>query len=44
MLDEVKPDIAFILCETCKKPEIVAECAKRKVNVSIEKPMALTLE
>ncbi len=40
MLDEVKPDIAFILCENGQKPEIVEECAKRGVNVSIEKPIA----
>jgi len=44
MLDEVKPDIAFILTETSKKPEIVLECAKRGVNVSIEKPVAVSLE
>ena len=44
MLDEVKPEIAFILCETSKKPEVVSECAKRKINVSIEKPMAYSLD
>ena len=44
MLDELKPDIAFILCENDMKPQIVLECAKRGVNVSIEKPMAMTLE
>lgn len=44
MLDELKPDIAFILCENAKKPEIVLECAKRGVNVSIEKPMSVNLE
>ena len=43
MLDEVKPDIAFILCETSKKLEIATECANRKINISIEKPMAYTL-
>ncbi len=42
MLDELKPDIAFILCENYRKPEIVLECAKRGINVSIEKPMAVT--
>lgn len=41
MLDELKPDIAFILCENSLKPEVVLECAKRGVNVSIEKPMAV---
>ena len=44
MLDEVKPDIAFILTENGQKPEVVLECAKRGVNVSIEKPIAVSLE
>lgn len=44
MLDELKPDIAFILCDNKNKPLIVEECAKRKINVSIEKPMAVSLE
>lgn len=44
MLDEVKPDIAFIMCENCMKPEIVEECAKRGINVSIEKPIAVNLD
>ena len=44
MLDELKPDIAFILCENAKKPDVVLECAKRGINVCIEKPMAVSLE
>lgn len=44
MLDEVKPDIAFILTENVQKPEVVSECAQRGVNVSIEKPIAVNLE
>ena len=44
MLDEEKPDIAYILTENCQKPEVVEECAKRKINVSIEKPLAVNLE
>lgn len=44
MLDELKPDIAFILCENVNKPMIVEECAQRGVNVSIEKPMAINLQ
>lgn len=44
MLDELKPDIAFILCENARKPAVVEECAKRGINVSIEKPMAVSLE
>ena len=44
MLDELKPDMAFILCENYKKPEVVLECAKRGINVSIEKPMAVSYE
>ncbi|MBE7038023.1 MAG: Gfo/Idh/MocA family oxidoreductase [Ruminococcaceae bacterium] len=44
MLDELKPDMAFILSENCQKPEIVNECAKRKINVCIEKPIAVSLK
>lgn len=44
MLDELKPDIAFIVCDNASKPEVVEECAKRGVNVCIEKPMAVNLE
>ena len=44
MLDEVKPDIAFILTENCQKPEVVEECAKRDVNVCIEKPIAVSYD
>lgn len=44
MLDELKPDIAFILTENCQKPEVVEECAKRKINVCIEKPIAVNYE
>lgn len=42
MLDEVKPDIAFILSENSEKLEIVSECAKRGINVSVEKPVAMS--
>ena len=44
MLDELKPDIAFIVCDNASKPDVVLECAKRGVNVCIEKPMAVNLE
>ena len=44
MLDEIKPDIAYILTENCQKPEVVEKCAKRGVNVSIEKPIAINYE
>ena len=43
MLDEVKPQWAFILCENSEKPRVVASCAKRGVNVAIEKPIAMNL-
>ena len=43
MLDEIKPDIAFILTENCKKAEVVNECVLRGVNVSVEKPVAMNL-
>lgn len=44
MLDAVKPDIAFILTENSQKPAVVEECAKRGVNVCIEKPIAVSLD
>lgn len=44
MLDEVKPDIAFILTENCQKPAVVEECAKRGINVCIEKPIAVSYD
>lgn len=44
MLDELKPDIAFILCENENKYEVVLECAKRGIDVSIEKPVAMNLQ
>lgn len=44
MLDELKPDIAFILTENCQKAEVVEECAKRGVNVCIEKPIAVNID
>ncbi len=44
MLDAVKPDIAFIMTENIQKPEVVEECAKRKINISIEKPIAVNYE
>ena len=44
MLDEVKPDIAFILTENVQKLVVVEECAKRGINICIEKPIAMNLE
>lgn len=41
MLDELKPEMAFILSENRSKLDIVRECAKRGVNICIEKPMAM---
>lgn len=43
MLDVEQPDIAFILTENAQKPAVVEACAKRGVNVSIEKPIAVSL-
>lgn len=43
MLDELRPDWAYILCENIMKPEVAAGCAKRHVNVVVEKPMAADL-
>lgn len=44
MLEELKPDLAFILAENGQKPSIVENCAKRGVHVCIEKPIAISLE
>lgn len=44
MLDELKPDIAFILTENGQKPEVVEACARRGINVCIEKPIAVSYE
>lgn len=43
MLDDLNPDIAFILTENCMKPQVVEECARRGVNVCIEKPVSINL-
>ena len=44
MLDEVKPDVAYLLCENYRKAEIAEEIAKRGINLIIEKPMATNAE
>lgn len=44
MLDAVKPDVAYLLCENCQKAEVAEEVAKRGIDVIIEKPMATTVE
>lgn len=43
MLDEVKPDLALLTCETPLHGEVFAECARRGIAVSMEKPMAVNL-
>lgn len=40
MLDEAKPQAVIITIENDKHLEIVRECAKRHIHVSMEKPMA----
>lgn len=42
MLDAEKPDIVYILTENIQKPAVVAACAARKINVCIEKPIAVS--
>lgn len=44
MLDKEKPDIAFILCENSNKVMVAEECAKRGINVCVEKPCGTSLE
>ena len=41
MLEELSPDYAFILSENRQKLEIATYCAKKGINICIEKPMAL---
>ena len=36
MLDDIKPDIAFILTENAQKLEVVEECAKRGIHVRLK--------
>jgi predicted dehydrogenase len=42
MLDEVKPQAVIITTETDHHLAIVRACAKRHINVEMEKPMATT--
>lgn len=41
MLDELKPDVAYLLCENAQKAAAAEEIARRGVDVIIEKPMAV---
>lgn len=43
MLDDIKPGLALITSENSLHREIVENCAKRGIAVSVEKPMAITL-
>jgi predicted dehydrogenase len=40
MLDDEKPEAVIVTTENDKHLEILRECAKRRINVSFEKPMA----
>lgn len=42
MLDAEKPDLAVITCENDLHMQVVRECARRGVAVSVEKPMAMS--
>ncbi len=44
MLDELKPDMAFVLTENIQKAAVVENVAKRGINVCIEKPIAVSME
>ncbi len=44
MLDETKPDLAVVSPVFGLTGKIIIECAKRKINVFAEKPIAATLE
>jgi len=40
MLDEIRPDLAFITTENAKHVDVFCEVAKRGIAASIEKPLA----
>lgn len=42
MLDETKPELAIVATETPLHVDVVEMCAERGVNVSLEKPMAVS--
>jgi len=42
LLDGEKLDIAGICGTNCERAEIILECAKRKLNIVAEKPLAIT--
>ncbi len=44
MLDKEKPDLALITSENSMHPVITIECAKRGIDVMVEKPMASNLK
>lgn len=44
MLDTVKLDVAYLLCENASKAAIAEQIASRGIDVIIEKPMAMTLD
>lgn len=44
MLDDVKPDVAYVLTENYRKADVAEEIAKRGINVILEKPMSVTAE
>lgn len=43
MLEQEKPDLAFITTENGRHLEVYTQCAKRGIAVSVEKPMACNL-
>ena len=44
MLDEICPDVAYVLCENSQKLDVARKIAKRGVDIILEKPMALNFE
>lgn len=44
LLDQTRPDIVWAFVENNRHLEIARECAKRKINLIFEKPLASTLK
>ena len=42
MLDTVRPDVAYLLCDNSSKARVAEQIASRGIDLIVEKPMAMT--